>query len=102
NFGGGITAVRGLAFDPAGPTLYGCDDGNNRLVRININSGAATNVGGTFGGAFTNIRGFAYDTGGTTLYGTDTGTGQLVSVNTTTGTATAVGETGFSICGLAY
>jgi hypothetical protein len=88
--------------------LYGIDNAGattgNRLVTIDLVTGAATEVG-LYGVAFHNVRALAYDSSTDTLYAAD-GTmpdEQLITINRATGEATAAGSLGFNgIQGMAY
>jgi hypothetical protein len=100
----GYGDVDGLAFDAAGQ-LWGVQDGTwvnassaaNKLLKIDINTGAATPIGG-FGDGFDNM-GLAFADDGT-LYMSATnnaGAGKLYTVNATTGSATLIGGFGGSL-----
>jgi hypothetical protein len=87
----GFSDVDGLAFSASGQ-LFGVDDNTNKLLKIDITTGAATAVGSLGTGSF-NDMGLAFI--GNTLYMSSTtgsGTGGLFVVNSTTGAATLIGN----------
>lgn len=87
----------------AGPIGYTAWDvsGNDKLLRIDLATGAGTVVGGNLG--FTDIDGLSFDGSGG-LWGVDDATNRLVQINLSTGSGTAVGAfgSGFNDMGLAY
>jgi hypothetical protein len=102
-----VFGVFSISVDAAS-VLYGIDSpgsvAGNRLVTIDLVTGAATEVG-PYGDAFTNVRALAYDSSTNTLYAAD-GTKpdeQLITINRATGAATAVGSLEFNnVQGMAY
>ena len=70
-----------LALEPGGATVLLSDRGNSTLRRINVTTGATTNVGSV--GAFSGLNGIAYDGSGN-LY-VALGNNTVVQVNPSTG-----------------
>jgi hypothetical protein len=84
----GFTDIDGLAFNAAGQ-LFGADTGRNRLVGINLATGAGTDIGSRGAGSFNNM-GLAFGSDGTLYMSSNTagGQGQLFTVDAGTGHAT--------------
>ncbi|MCA9135591.1 MAG: hypothetical protein KDB00_02500 [Planctomycetales bacterium] len=81
--------------------LYGFDDVNDQLIRIDMSTGAGTAIGPT---GFGLVRGLAFDNTGT-LYGIGRdirqfrSVEQLITIDTATGVGTAVGPLGNTLVG---
>lgn len=75
--------------------------GSDKLVLMNLATGAGTVIGSGIG--FTDIDGMSFDGSGA-LWGVDDSTNQLIRINTSTGAGTAVGSFGggFNDMGLAF
>lgn len=88
----GFSDVDGLAFDGSGH-LWAVDDSSNRLLSVDIGTGAATSVG-SFGSGY-NDMGLAWGNGTLYMSSTDnSGNGKLYTVDVGTGAATLVGGFG--------
>ena len=96
----GINDVYGLASRLT--TIYGVDPTRDMLVRINNETGLATDIGPI---GFAQVRDLAYDANNSILYGTDFATNSLISINRINGSGTAIGAGGLglqTVIGLAY
>ena len=94
------TALPTLAL-PIGYTAWDVG-GNDKLLRIDLATGAGTVIGSNLG--FSDVDGLAFDAAGQ-LWAVDDNTNRLLSINTSTGVATGVGSgfgSGFNDMGLAF
>lgn len=89
----------------AGPIGYTAWDvsGNDRLVRMDLATGAGTVIGTGAGLGFSDVDGLSFDGSGN-LWGVDDNTNRLIRIDTVSGSATAVGSfgSGFNDMGLAW
>ena len=88
--------IAGLAHDPNTNTFYGTQQGtNSTLFRLNVNTGALTQVGLTAG----IVGGLTFDYDNNILYGVDDSAGgtKLIRINTSTGARTLIGVLGAGI-----
>lgn len=94
----------GAAAATAGPIGYTAWDvsGTDRLLRIDLATGAGTVVGSNIG--YSDVDGLAFDGQGR-LWGVDDDTNRLIRIDTTTGLGTGVGNgfgSGYNDMGLAF
>ncbi len=77
---------------PSGTVCYAVSDGSSpdKLIQVDINTGAASNIG-SLGSGITNVEAIAYWPITGTLYGANAN--RLGTINTSTGTFTPVGTT---------
>lgn len=100
-----LAAAAGAALPAlAGPVGYTAWDvgGSDKLLRIDLATGAGTVVGNNIG--YGDVDGLAFDASGQ-LWGVDDDTNRLIRINTSTGVGTHVGSgfgTGFNDMGLAF
>ncbi|EHR68950.1 PEP-CTERM putative exosortase interaction domain-containing protein [Burkholderiales bacterium JOSHI_001] len=91
------------ALAQAGPVGYTAWDvsGNDKLLRIDLATGAGTVVGSNIG--FSDVDGMSFDGSGR-LWGVDDDTNRLLQIDLNTGVGTAVGSfgSGFNDMGLAF
>lgn len=99
----GLALAAASALAQAGPTGYTAWDvsGSDKLLRIDLATGAGTVIGSGIG--FTDVDGLAFDGSGR-LWGVDDNTNRLLQIDLGTGTGTAVGSfgSGFNDMGLAF
>jgi hypothetical protein len=72
-------------------------DGDQKLYRIDLETGVTTPVGTAKSSGFEGIEGLAFSPGCTTLYGVDDVKDRLVTCNRTTGSCETVGSLGVDI-----
>jgi hypothetical protein len=84
--------LNGLAYDPAGDIIYGCN--GTALFIIDKSNGDASYIGPFDTGGL--MIGIACDMNGN-MYGEDLGTDSLYEINTLTGEATLIGPLGINL-----
>ncbi|MCF7939705.1 MAG: hypothetical protein K9L68_13995 [Spirochaetales bacterium] len=92
-----LSKPQGIFYDGSSKYLYIADSGNNRIRKLDTNTGTITTVVGN--GTLSNPQGLAYDNSGKYLYIADSGNNCIRKLDTITGTITTVvgnGNPGYS------